>query len=291
MPLPAQRFLERRAYRAIALLGALIATLPGWPVPGRADSAWQQDIYSALRLVDGEHTMAGEYAGAVLAAIEIRMQTGWKTYWRYPGDSGIPPLFDFAGSDNVKSALVLWPAAQAFADGAGGQSIGYHDHVILPIAIYPNDPAKPVRLRLAAQYAVCEKLCVPAQAKAELAMSARSGAVPAEVAAALAQVPRKVTPGAKGVAIRAITREETKKRIVIAIARGSGEARANLFAEGPTPEWALPLAKPIASSRPDVALYALALDGAPPGARYDNLHLRVTLSAGTASEEANILLK
>ena len=48
----------------------------------------------------------------VRAGIEIRLKTGWHTYWRYPGDAGVPPQFDFAGSQNVKSVDVLWPAPQ-----------------------------------------------------------------------------------------------------------------------------------------------------------------------------------
>ena len=42
---------------------------------------------------------------------------GWHTYWRYPGDSGVPPQFNFAGSRNVKHVDVLWPAPRAHGRG------------------------------------------------------------------------------------------------------------------------------------------------------------------------------
>ena len=58
------------------------------------------------------------------AGIELRLAPGWKTYWRYPGDSGIPPRFDFAKSRNVKSVTVRWPAPQRLTDESG-TSIGY----------------------------------------------------------------------------------------------------------------------------------------------------------------------
>ena len=52
-----------------------------------------------------------EQAGRVFrAGIEIKLKQGWKTYWRYPGDSGVPPAFDFSKSQNVKSVTVLYPA-------------------------------------------------------------------------------------------------------------------------------------------------------------------------------------
>ena len=66
------------------------------------------------------------------AGIEIKMQPGWKTYWRYPGDSGVPPAFDFSGSENLKTATVLYPAPHLFTDETG-QSLGYKDAVIFPL--------------------------------------------------------------------------------------------------------------------------------------------------------------
>src|SRR5688572_16826434 len=81
-------------------------------------SAWDNDIRSAVRLI-GSATIR-EPGGPVLrAGVEIKMEPGWKTYWRYPGDSGVPPVFDFATSENVKSATVLWPAPVRFSDGGG----------------------------------------------------------------------------------------------------------------------------------------------------------------------------
>ncbi len=70
------------------------------------------------------------------AGIEIKLQPGWKTYWRYPGDSGVPPQFDFAGSENLASAEVLYPAPHSFKDEAG-TSIGYKETVVFPVASRP----------------------------------------------------------------------------------------------------------------------------------------------------------
>jgi DsbC/DsbD-like thiol-disulfide interchange protein len=103
----------------------------------------------------------------------MRLNPGFKTYWRHPGDSGVPPSFRFEGSRNLKSARVHFPAPRRFADGAGGFSIGYDGpEILLPLAITPVDPAKPVELVMEADYAVCEKMCVPASGKASLLLSA-----------------------------------------------------------------------------------------------------------------------
>ena len=122
------------------------------------------------------------------------MQPGWKTYWRYPGDSGVPPVFDFAASDNVKSVTVLWPAPVRFADG-GGNSIGYKGGVIFPLRVVPLEPGKPVTLRLNLDYAVCETLCVPAKGKAELELTDATGSQEAALKSAEARVPKPVALG------------------------------------------------------------------------------------------------
>src|SRR5258707_272049 len=120
----------------------------------RADDAsnWDNDLYSATRLLPG--TALKDRGTAVLrAGIEIKLDPGWKTYWRYPGDSGIPPRFDFSGSSNVKSAVVAWPVPKRFADGAG-MSIGYDGGVIFPVRVVPENPDRPVSLRMKIDYAV-----------------------------------------------------------------------------------------------------------------------------------------
>ena len=70
-------------------------------------SAWDGDARSAVRLIAGESKSVGD--AQLHAGIEIRLAPGWKTYWRYPGDLGVPPRFDFAGSTNVQQVTGQWP--------------------------------------------------------------------------------------------------------------------------------------------------------------------------------------
>ena len=111
----------------------------------------------------------GSRSGAVLlGGIAFQLQPGWKTYWRTPGDSGVPPRFDFSKSENIEAVTVLWPAPMKFDDGAGGHSLGYHNQFVLPLRIVAKNADKPVTLRADINYAVCEKLCIPVEANAEL---------------------------------------------------------------------------------------------------------------------------
>src|SRR5665811_1865170 len=153
-------------------------------------SPWQQDRHSAVRL------LAGSRSGAVLlGGIAFQLQPGWKTYWRTPGDSGVPPRFDFSKSENIEAVTVLWPAPTKFDDGAGGHSLGYHNQIVLPLRIVAKNADKPVTLRAAINYAVCEKLCIPVEANAELAFTSVASTQDSALFAALDTVPKPANIG------------------------------------------------------------------------------------------------
>jgi DsbC/DsbD-like thiol-disulfide interchange protein len=241
-------------------------------------SPWDGDARSAVRLIAG--SLRGGASAPMRAGIEIRLKPGWHTYWRYPGDAGVPPRFDFAGSRNVAAVTVLWPAPRRIPE-QGLSVIGYTKDVILPLVVVPQDGAKPMTLHLNVEYAVCEKLCVPAQATAQLALAGGHSSRDAALAEAQSRVPKKRALGEGSVlAIRSVRREESspRSRVIIDVAAPPG-ASVELFAEGPSSDWALPL--PIAAGAAAAGLqrFAFDLDGAPPGAKYDGAVITVTAVA------------
>ena len=130
------------------------------PQPAHAvESPWVMGPQADTRL------LADRAKDAIRAGVEINLKPDWKTYWRYPGDAGVPPRFDWTGSDNLAAVDLKWPAPQRFVDESGAKSIGYHGHVVFPLVVRPLDPTRPVKLKLKFDFAVCEKLCVPAKAK------------------------------------------------------------------------------------------------------------------------------
>lgn len=133
--------------------------------------------------------------GAHMAAVELQLAPGWKTYWRSPGDAGIPPTFDWSGSQNVKSVRIHWPAPKVF-ELNGMQTIGYHEHLVLPVEITPQDPARPVRLSVSVDLGVCDEICLPASLSLTSDLSP-PGAPDAEIQSALAK--RAATAGEAGV--------------------------------------------------------------------------------------------
>jgi DsbC/DsbD-like thiol-disulfide interchange protein len=273
------------AFLPFLAAACLIGAAPSASIAADA-SPWDNDLQSAARLIAARaKAVAGERV--LRAGVEIKLKPGWKTYWRYPGDSGVPPVLDFSKSENVKSVTVLYPAPTSFADGGGGNSIGYKGGVILPLHVVTRDAAKPAMLRLKLNYAACEKLCVPAHAALALALTGGDSAQQVAVDAAEARVPKRAEIGAPGVPSILTVRRQSgpgKPRVVVDVAAPEGAAVA-LFAEGPTLEWALPLPQPITGAPAGAQRFAFELDGLPPGAKADGAVLRFTAVAGEKAVE------
>ena len=274
--------LPKMHVRTAAILTANIVAMVAIPLAARADdgaSSWDGDQRGAVRLIAGERR--GDGGAAVLrAGVEIRLAPGWKTYWRYPGDSGVPPRFDFAGSQNLKSVTVRYPAPQRLTD-EGGTSIGYKRGVVFPLEVMPQDPGKPVVLKLSLDYAVCEKLCIPAEGKAEQTLTGRQGAQDAWLRGHEALVPKPANAGGQeGLSIRAITREG--KRVTVDVAAADA---VDLFAEGPTADWALPVPTAVSGAPAGQQRFTFDLDGLPPNARPEGATLRLTAVSGTRAIE------
>jgi DsbC/DsbD-like thiol-disulfide interchange protein len=236
--------------------------------------------------------LAGSRSGAVLlGGIAFQLQPGWKTYWRTPGDSGVPPRFDFSKSDNVEAVTIMWPAPLKFDDGAGGHSIGYHDQIVLPLRIVAKAADKPVTLRAEINYAVCEKLCIPVEASAELGFNSVASTEDANLRAALDTVPKPATIGDPNpLTIRDVKRDGPKNVVVDVVA--PADARSiNLYVEGPTLDWSLPIPAPVEPSPPGVKRFSFELDGLPPGAKPDGAALKFTLVGPEKSYEFNTNLE
>ncbi len=145
----------------------------------------QDDVLQA-RLLPGWRMADGHY----MAAVELVLAPGWKTYWRAPGDVGIPPSFDWKASGNLGTAQVRWPEPEVI-DSAGMVSLGYHERVVLPVEVTPKG-AGPVQVALAMDLGVCNDICLPAHLELQGVLEG-AGAPDDEISAALAKVPQRVS--------------------------------------------------------------------------------------------------
>ncbi|MFM2356994.1 MAG: hypothetical protein RLZZ528_2730 [Pseudomonadota bacterium] len=122
--------------------------------------ALAQDLPDPLitaELIDGWTTDRGTH----VAAIRLTMPAGWHTYWRSPGEAGIPPVFDWSGSQNLAGVAFHWPVPQVF-DIGGVRTLGYENEVVLPIELSPKAAGSPLALAARIDLGVCDEICVPA---------------------------------------------------------------------------------------------------------------------------------
>jgi DsbC/DsbD-like thiol-disulfide interchange protein len=197
--------------------------------------AWLELLNARARLIGGAPAVPG--ATSYLAGVEIALDEGWKTYWRMPGDAGVPPNFDWSGSSNVAAVTVLYPAPKRMSEPAA-DTVGYKHAVLFPVEVVPKDASLPVRLALDLEFGVCREICIPAEAKLSLALTPRemtSQPSPAMLSA-LEQVPR--TTASRHAEDPRVTRasaflEGGEPHLVVVARFPKGDRGADLFVEAP----------------------------------------------------------
>ena len=125
-----------------------------------AGPATAQNNMAQINLLPGWRTADGTH----MAAIQISLAEGWKTYWRAPGEGGIPPSFDWGASENISNVHVHWPRPEVFSSN-GLKSIGYSYEVILPVEITPTVPDQAINANLDLHIGICRDICVPVSAQ------------------------------------------------------------------------------------------------------------------------------
>lgn len=166
------------AFFVLALLSLVLST------PSCFASTWEETNQAGtIKLIVA--TQAVGDLTALDAGFAFDLKPGWKIYWRLPGDAGYPPKATWNGSTNISPPEIEWPAPGRFVE-AGLQSIGYHDHVVLPLTIAVTVPGSAVHLAAQVDYLACAKVCVPLNADFEIDLPA-GAATPSAFADTLKQ--------------------------------------------------------------------------------------------------------
>jgi suppressor for copper-sensitivity B len=216
------------------LLLSAVAVYVAWPSgPARAATPWIDRGEVAVRLLVAPPAgaEAGPGAGVRRVGIEFRMVPGWTTYWREPGDAGMAPRFDWAGSVNLKDAVVSWPAPVRLSEG-GMATFGYEGRVVLPVRLVPRDPDTPVGVKLNLDFAVCGTICVPKRATLTLPPGAAGSAADAAILDRFAQtVPQRRIAG---LGVGRVDLSPQRLELTLHAAPPlAPQARLDLIAEGP----------------------------------------------------------
>lgn len=166
-------------------ISTLLLAAPGPAAAQTGDDALPLGLVSA-RILPGWT----DADGTRVSALELVLEPGWKTYWRSPGDSGLPPSFGWEGSDNLDRITFHWPAPEAINSG-GAQELGYHDRLLLPFTASPQQAGQPIGLTSQIELGLCENICVPAHL--DLSAPQPGSAPDRRIMAAMDDTPRLIS--------------------------------------------------------------------------------------------------
>ena len=217
--------------RPASMAGAMRALILALLLPFAALAASGPPVEgptATLRLLSAENGIAPG-AGSVSAGLEAVLKPGWKTYWRSPGEVGLPPEVDWSASENVAEAEFLFPAPERF-EAFGIQNYGYGGRVVFPVRVTLAEPGKPARLRADANLLVCADVCVPETATLVLDLPA-GGGVDAASAEVLAQAVSRVPGDAAAVGVAVSEAALDGSALTVAVRSETPLRRPELFPE------------------------------------------------------------
>ena len=263
-------------FRCVLLAGIVF---PALALAARSD--WTTADRSQLRLLLNR-TAEGHTTGG----IEILLEPGWYTYWRNPGEAGVPPVFDFSGSDNVAKVEVRYPAPLRHDDGTS-VSLIYENEVVFPLSVTPAVEGADITLRMKAQFGVCSEVCIPTTADAEVTLTPGAAADPLSNAR-LRKFERRVPmpPESGRFDVEAVTEEGGALAIDV---RMPESTYSDLFVEPPA-GWYLGQPKFIDRSN-GVSRYRLSLAGKPPSQQISGQEFRFVAVAGGEAIEESITIR
>lgn len=211
-------------YFFLLLLGLMAICSPNKASAAMSD--WVKEDEVSVRLVAESPELMG---------LQFHIADGWKTYWRTPGDGGVPVILDWEGSNNIENITIQWPAPKRFVEYDVIQSFGYKHDIVLPLKVKLQDASNPANVKLHIKYAVCSDLCIYFDHR--LALDVPVAAKDAEseniIMPFLAQVPQQ--NNAEGLTIEnAIIKTQDKENGVIEVraTAENGFQESDLLIEG-----------------------------------------------------------
>ena len=199
-------------------------------VPAASSSAENTQALTA-RLVTAEDGVAPGRA-TLSAGLVLELETGWKVYWRSPGEVGLPPQIDWSGSENLGEAEFLWPAPERFR-AFGIENYGYKDAVTFPVRIRLDEPGAATRLSADVRLLACSDICVPQEFTLSLTLPGGAAGIDTAsadlVAAAAGRVPEPAAEAGFSGIEAALTHDEAA--LVVAFESATPLDNPSLFPE------------------------------------------------------------
>ncbi len=256
-------------------------------------SPWATEPHARARLIAGGRAPDAP-AGTLAAGIEIELANGWKTYWRNPGSSGVPPQLEWSDATNIASVEMRYPAPGRQSDRAG-DTIGYKRHLMLPLVVRPAEPGRDIKLTVLLEYGVCKDICIPVQAHLDLLIPANAEKHPmaSDLADAFDRVPRPLgarRPADPNLSKAVVTLSGEKPSIRLDAVFPGGAEGGDVFVEAPDGLW-IPMAMRDGPTERDRASFVVDLTEGAEIADLKGKTIRITLVSPRGQSETTLKLE
>lgn len=213
--------LFRIAFSAFSLFLSCLFTLPAFA----ASSSWAENEGGRMRLV----LLPAKPDGTRDGALVIEPQPGWVTYWKEPGDVGIPPSLTTPKGAAYAVTRVEFPVPKLLNAG-GMRDVGYDAPVTLPFRLSGTEDGTPVTLHVF--IGVCLNICIPFQA--DLTVMPSDEAVMDETA--LLETARARLPEAPSAdfSVTGFTMQPDRKQLDVSLTIPAGTSPSAFFLQGPS---------------------------------------------------------
>lgn len=196
---------------------------------GNLSSSWIIDQYTKSRLFVGGYDKENKI---LHLGWQVTLKPGWKTYWRSPGDAGLPPQWTWRNPKNIRSIAVNWPLPEQSRLFDMNTYI-YDNEVIFPIDVQIANDKNPFSITLDMTYMICNEICIPEEGRYDLEVSSFENIkIPlyqkAQLDQFIAKVPLKIS--GKDVVVRSDQNE--KNNLLIELPDEFSQVE-NIFVEGP----------------------------------------------------------
>ncbi len=110
----------------------------------------------------------------------MKMDEGWHTYWKNPGEAGLPTEIKWTLPDGFTAGDIQWPLPHKYSESGDVLTLGYESENMLLVEIVPPSSIKAgasVTLKADVNWLECEKLCVPGDAHVEMKLPVGAGVI------------------------------------------------------------------------------------------------------------------
>lgn len=271
---------RRRLIVATALFGGLILASE---VAVAASSDWVDTEGGRIRLT----TLAPDADGTIRAALDVDLLPGWKTYWRDPGDAGVPPSIGIEGSTNIQALKMDFPPPERVDDGYSIWA-GYTYPVVFPLTLTQKRAGESSVLEANVFLGICESICIPFQTHFSVAID--SDHAPSRFETRLVEKAHAGLPEAPGEDFEILESNlsDAGDALVFSVAHPASRSEAEVFLTGPS-GWYFDI--PVNTGHADgVSTFRIPIVDTPEGESLSGKTIQLLVKAANRSIETQIEL-